>query len=90
MTGVQTCALPIFRRDGSAHQPLELVKILKEHISLYEKQWGSERSYEPLKKFYKVYINGFDGASKIRSELMETKNTAEALVFVDSLIKRVE
>ena len=80
----------VFRRDGSAHQPLELFKILKEHISLYEKQWGSERSYEPLKKFYKVYINGFDGASKIRSELMETKNTAEALVFVDSLIKRVE
>ncbi len=80
----------VFRRDGSAHQPLELFKILKEHISLYEKQWGSERSYEPLKKFYKVYINGFDGASKIRSELMETKNTAEAIVFVDSLIKRVE
>lgn len=80
----------VFNQGHAVRQPLELFKILKEHITLYEKQWGSERSYEPLKKFYKVYINGFDGASKIRSELMETKNTAEALVFVDNLIKSVK
>jgi tRNA-dihydrouridine synthase len=59
-----------------------MLRILLEHITLYEKQWGSERSYEPLKKFYKIYINGFGGASKIRAEMMETKNCSEALDLI--------
>lgn len=80
----------VFEENPKKHEPKEFFEIMIEHISLYEKQWGSERSYEPLKKFYKVYINGFDGASSIRAELMNTKNTAEAKKFVEDLLKRVE
>lgn len=80
----------VFEEHPKAHQPHELFKILLEHIKLYEKQWGSGRSYEPLKKFYKIYINGFDGASKIRADIMTTKNTSEGREFVEDLLKRVE
>lgn len=80
----------VFEEHPKDHQPHELFKILLEHINLYEKQWGSGRSYEPLKKFYKIYINGFDGASKIRAEIMDTKSTAEGKKFVEDLLKRVE
>jgi len=80
----------VFEEHPKDHQPHELFKILLEHINLYEKQWGSGRSYEPLKKFYKIYINGFDSASKIRAEIMDTKSTAEGKKFVEDLLKRVE
>lgn len=34
--------------------------------------------YEPLKHYFKIYINHFTGASALRAKLMETHNTAEA------------
>ena len=34
--------------------------------------------YEPLKHFFKIYINNFPGASDFRAELMETHSIAEA------------
>ena len=34
--------------------------------------------FEPLKKFFKIYVNNFPGASDLRAKLMETKNTDEA------------
>jgi tRNA-dihydrouridine synthase len=80
----------VFEKIKKSHSPKQMLQILLEHISLYEKQWGSERSYEPLKKFYKIYISGFDGASKIRAEIMNTKSTAEGKKFVEDLLKSVE
>ncbi len=35
-------------------------------------------SYEPLKHFFKIYINNFPGAKDLRAKLMETHNVAEA------------
>ena len=34
--------------------------------------------YEPLKHFFKIYINNFPGASEIRAKLMETHSVEEA------------
>ena len=33
--------------------------------------------FEPLKHFFKVYINGFAGAADLRAKLMECKTTDE-------------
>lgn len=76
----------VFNQLQSEHSIEEMLTILLEHIGLYEKTWGSEKSYEPLKKFYKLYINGFDGASKVRAKLMETSNYIEAKSYIDSLL----
>lgn len=57
----------------------ELFELLKLHLDLYEKE--SEKhylSYEPLKHFFKIYINNFPGASEIRARLMETHAVSEA------------
>lgn len=34
-------------------------------------------AFEPLKRFFKVYIHSFAGASELRAKLMECKNTRE-------------
>ena len=55
----------------------ELIELLKLHLNLYEEH-RSSFSYEPLKHFFKIYINNFAGASEIRAKLMETHSAEEA------------
>lgn len=58
----------------------ELVELLKLHLTLYQKY--EMKSYEPLKHFFKIYINNFAGASEIRARLMETHSIEEAWAVI--------
>jgi tRNA-dihydrouridine synthase len=41
-----------------------------------------------MKKHYKAYVNGFDGAKELRVKLMETKNAKEVEAIIkDFLVK---
>ena len=42
-----------------------------------------EPSYEPLKHYFKIYINNFPGAGEIRAKLMETHSVEEAWKVVE-------
>lgn len=55
-------------------------ELMREHPDFALKTNGEVHSlpYEPLKHFFKIYINKFPGASTIRAKLMETHTTAEA------------
>jgi tRNA-dihydrouridine synthase len=55
----------------------ELMELLNLHLNLYEK-YLANTSYEPLKHFFKIYINNFPGASDFRAKLMETHSIKEA------------
>ena len=39
--------------------------------------------YEPLKHYFKIYINNFPGASDLRAELMETHSIPEARAIIE-------
>ena len=72
------------------HQPSkeELMELLKLHLDLYErheKLLSRASRYEPLKHFYKIYINNFPGAAEIRAKLMETHSISEAREVFKSL-----
>ena len=60
----------------------ELINLLKFHLKLYPKT----SSYEPIKHFFKIYVNHFPGAADLRAKLMETHNLAEA----DEVIKNAQ
>ena len=68
------------------HEPTreELTELLKYHLELYEK-YPHELPYEPLKHFFKIYINNFPGASDIRAKLMETHCVKEAWEIIDKM-----
>ncbi|HET9411356.1 MAG TPA: tRNA-dihydrouridine synthase [Candidatus Saccharimonadales bacterium] len=66
-----------FEQQPREHSKQELLDTLKFHLDLFEQTW-SERPYAPLKRFFKIYIRDFDGASELRAALMDTKNIAEA------------
>jgi len=80
----------VFEKEARKHTQKEMLYIMAEHIKLHEKTWGEHKSYEPLKKFYKVYINNFDGAAKLRAKFMETKNVKEALNLIENASSSVE
>jgi tRNA-dihydrouridine synthase len=59
--------------------------LFAKHIELYLNTYKkNERRFEALRKFCKVYINGFDGAAELRTKFMRTTSPQEAL----KLLKR--
>lgn len=58
--------------------PSLLFKTLMQHMTLYDLTWGTQKNYAVLKKYFKIYIQGFPGAQEIREKLMTTQSTDEA------------
>ncbi len=69
--------------------PEEKLQLLLEHMRLWQDTWGKTKHFPTLRKFFKVYANGFPGAQELRMQLMETQNPEETerivAVFLQSL-----
>ncbi|HMS92945.1 MAG TPA: tRNA-dihydrouridine synthase [Candidatus Saccharibacteria bacterium] len=65
-------------RDNRSDAKTDLLNLLNYHLDLYD-QWQPQlqRPFETLKRFFKIYIRDFDGASELRNQLMQTKSTDE-------------
>jgi tRNA-dihydrouridine synthase len=61
----------------------ERLRVLAEHAELFEKLLGGVKSFSIMKKHFKAYISGFDGASELRSKLMEAENAREVREILD-------
>ncbi len=61
------------------------LKLLIEHITLFDKTWGKNKNFSIMKKFYKIYISGMPNASEIRTKLMSFQTAEETLNFLRSL-----
>ena len=72
-----------FEKTPREHSREELIDLMRYHLDLYERYQLSP--YDPLKHFYKIYINNFPGASEIREHLMQTKSIPEARAIIDNL-----
>ena len=72
-----------FEKTPREHSREELIDLMSYHLDLYEKYNLSP--YDPLKHFYKIYINNFPGASEIRDRLMQTKSISEAREIIKQL-----
>lgn len=73
-----------FERDARAHSRDELIALLRTQLDLYDKyaqQTG--RPFDTLKRFFKIYVRDFDGASQLRDRLMHTKSTDEVRTVLD-------
>jgi tRNA-dihydrouridine synthase len=69
-----------FAHESREHSRDELVGLLHLHLDLFDK-YSKElepRRFEPLKRFFKIYVRDFEGASELRARLMETKYTEQA------------
>lgn len=64
--------------DGDEHSVAEHIELLGYHLDLFESVWQGQKSYEPLKKFFKIYLKSFAGANSLRQALMATHSVDEA------------
>jgi len=54
----------------------EKLRVMAEHTEEYERHLGDIKSFAIMKKHYKAYVHGFDGAKELRAELMEHAQNA--------------
>lgn len=54
----------------------EKLRVMVEHTYLFEQLIEGKKSFDVMKKHYKAYVNGFDGAKELRVQLMEGAKTA--------------
>ena len=66
----------------------EKLKVMLEHTKLYEKLLGKVKNFANMKKHYKAYVNGFDGAKELRVKLMETKSYKEVELITKEFINK--
>jgi nifR3 family TIM-barrel protein len=55
----------------------EKLRVCVEHTKLFEELLGDTKSFAIMKKHFKAYVNGFDGAGELRAKLMEATNATE-------------
>lgn len=65
----------------------EKLEVMVLHTKLYEKLLGDIKSFAIMKKHYKAYVNGFEGAKEFRTELMEAKDAKEVGNKVTAFLK---
>lgn len=64
----------------------EKLSVMIEHTKLFEKVLGNVKSFAIMKKHYKAYVNGFDGAKELRVKLMEAKDAKEVEDLVNDFV----
>ena len=92
----------LFSEDKKEFSIKQKLKIALEHTKLFEKYFGESkenkklfcgdgraRSFSLMKKFFKIYVNGFDGAKDLRVKLMETKKVEEVEKVIKEETKKI-
>lgn len=63
----------------------ERLRVCVEHTKLYE-ELLPHKSFSIMKKHYKAYVNGWEGAKELRMKLMEAKNATEVGEIVEGYL----
>lgn len=62
-----------------APTPQERIEALAEHMKLFDELLGGVSHFATMKKHFKAYISGWDGAKDLRMALMETDSADDAI-----------
>lgn len=64
-----------------------ILGLLQYHLDLFDKynQELEPRPFDPLKRFFKIYVREIPGAAELREKLMHTKSTSEVRELLASL-----
>ena len=66
----------------------ERLGVLAEHTKLFEKLLGDIKSFAIMKKHFKAYVSGWDGAKELRMQLMETNSASEVKDIIVNYLKK--
>ena len=68
----------------------ERFAVMIEHAKLFEKELSSQniKGFHVMKKHYKGYVSGFDGAKELRAKLMETESIEEVEKIIEEYFNK--
>ena len=66
------------------------LNVLIEHTQIFERELliPKHKNFAVMKKHFKAYVNGFDGAKELRVKLMETENAKEVEKIINEFLKK--
>lgn len=74
-----------FEQTPRRHSRTELLELLRLQLDLYDLYRDmTGRPFDTLKRFFKIYVRDFDGASQLRDQLMHTHSTNEVRDIIDA------
>ena len=77
----------LFAAEGTPEKTLEeKLSIAVEHTKLFEELLGDLKSFAIMKKHFKAYVEGFDGARELRAKLMEAHDAAGVEQIIEEFI----
>ncbi len=74
-------------KDISSVSATERLQVLLEHCRLFEDLYGSQKNFAFMKKHYRSYVSGWEGAKNLRISLMSAENFREVKEVIDSYLK---
>jgi tRNA-dihydrouridine synthase len=77
----------LYSRRTDTPSPIERMNALIEHIQLFEELLGTTSNFATMKKHFKAYISGWEGAKELRINLMETNSAADALKILNDALQ---
>ena len=68
------------------------LKVMVEHTKIFDKKLSEpkHKSFDVMKKHFKAYVNGFEGAKELRMKLMETENASQVEKIINDFLKKIE
>ncbi len=66
----------------------ERLKVLLEHTKLYEKYFDGTKPFDIMKRHFKAYVAGFDGAAELRAQMFETKSAADLEIVINKFLAK--
>jgi nifR3 family TIM-barrel protein len=74
--------------DHTRKSEHEKIQLLIKHLSLWKETWsGSNKNFQNMKKYYKIYLNSFKGASQLRNDLMNLHTPGDTLEFLNNYVR---
>jgi len=75
-------------------EPIEIavsqrIDLMRKHITLYQNTWGNGKDYNVLKRFFKIYLNGFSNAAHWRDAFMRANGYDEAFKLLSEMEEKV-
>jgi len=77
----------LFQKRGFVNPfptPQERIETLAEHIKLFDELLGDVSNFATMKKHFKAYISGWDGAKELRTRLMGVKDALSAQSILET------
>jgi nifR3 family TIM-barrel protein len=72
--------------EFAGHTLAEKLDLLLKHTEWFEQEFAGKKAPQVLKRFYKVYVNGFQGAAELREKLYQAATPEE----IKSIIRAVK